>query len=71
MMHEDKMGYCNLDGTLKLQKRKRQPTDEPRPSKVRCRTAMGQMGSALLHHAVCTWHDGGGAEKPATCLHIR
>lgn len=34
MLHDDKVGYCNLDGTLKLKKRKRVPTDEPRPAKV-------------------------------------
>lgn len=33
-MHDDQVGYCNLDGSLKLRKRKRQPTDESRPSKV-------------------------------------
>jgi hypothetical protein len=37
MLHDDKMGYCNLDGALKLKKRKRQPTDEPRPAKVSSR----------------------------------
>lgn len=36
MLQDDQMGYCNLDGSLKLHKRKRQPTDEPRPAKVCC-----------------------------------
>jgi hypothetical protein len=35
IMHEDRVGYCQFDGQVKLRKRKRQPGDEPRPEKVR------------------------------------
>jgi hypothetical protein len=38
-MHEDRVGYCQFDGQVKLRKRKRQPGDEPRPEKVRPNTA--------------------------------
>lgn len=34
-MREDRVGYCQFDGQVKLRKRKRQPGDEPRPEKVR------------------------------------
>eukprot|EP00882_Tetradesmus_deserticola_P016598 GHRQ01017737.1.p1 GENE.GHRQ01017737.1~~GHRQ01017737.1.p1 ORF type:complete len:149 (+),score=84.54 GHRQ01017737.1:340-786(+) len=34
IMHEDRVGYCQFDGQVKLHKRKRQPGDEPRPEKA-------------------------------------
>ncbi|WIA18195.1 hypothetical protein OEZ85_009668 [Tetradesmus obliquus] len=34
VMREDRVGYCQFDGQVKLRKRKRQPGDEPRPEKA-------------------------------------
>jgi hypothetical protein len=53
MLHDDKVGYCNLDGTLKLKKRKRVPTDEPRPAKV------GVLVVCVKHMSVCVCVGGG------------
>ncbi|KAF8061924.1 VIP2 [Scenedesmus sp. PABB004] len=35
LMHDDHVGYCQLDGNVRLRKRARQDGDEPRPEKAR------------------------------------
>jgi hypothetical protein len=80
MLQDDKVGYCNLDGSLKLRKRKRQPNDEPRPAKVCCcRRSMcrvelcaGAEGGCSGHRLACGRVQSVGRRcLPAVCVQLK